>query len=138
MLNLFNTAAYSSQNTFRGPHTQNSFTGCDGHQLPVTNYGVDYQKIILSNGPPGWWRVLFPKQTYIKTTLFTNRDDYIDNFVKSTVTIGDNSDVTLNPVCVTKGTLVDGGWGMCPTSMKGLYFGIYVTGSSSSDELQFV
>jgi hypothetical protein len=100
----------------------------------VTNYGVDYQKIQLSNGSPGWWRVLFPQQTSIRTTLFTNRDDYIDNLVISTVTVGDDSDVTKNPICVALGTLVNGGWSICPTTMKGLYFGIYTT----TGEMQFV
>jgi hypothetical protein len=46
------------------------------------------------------------------------------------VTVGNNSDVTLNPICVAPGTMTDGGWYSCPPSMIGKIFGIYSTTSA--------
>ncbi len=43
------------------------------------------------------------------------------------MTVGNNTDVTLNPVCVPLGTMSDGGWNMCPNSMIGIIFGFYST-----------
>jgi hypothetical protein len=43
------------------------------------------------------------------------------------VTVGNNTDVTLNPVCVPLGTMSDGGWNMCSNSMIGTIFGFYST-----------
>ena len=43
------------------------------------------------------------------------------------MTVGNNSDVTQNPVCLTQGTMTDGGWYLCATSMIGTTFGFYST-----------
>jgi hypothetical protein len=43
------------------------------------------------------------------------------------VTVGNNADVTLNPTCVARGTMTDGGWYLCPNSMIGNIFGFYST-----------
>ena len=43
------------------------------------------------------------------------------------MTVGNNTDVTQNPVCVSLGTMSDGGWNMCPNSMIGTKFGVYTT-----------
>ena len=63
------------------------------------------------------------------TTLFINRDDapYTNRFSDYTATVGLDSDVTKNPVCVAKGTMPDGGWYKCPNSMIGTTFGVYST-----------
>jgi hypothetical protein len=63
------------------------------------------------------------------TTLFINRDDwpYTDRFSDYTATVGNYTDVTLNPVCVAKGTMPDGGWYKCTNSnsMIGKTFGVF-------------
>jgi hypothetical protein len=41
------------------------------------------------------------------------------------VTVGNNQDVTQNPVCVPAGAVTDGGWNMCQNSMIGIVFGVY-------------
>lgn len=63
------------------------------------------------------------------TTLFINRDDapYTDRLSDYTVTVGYNTDVTKNLFCVAKGTMTDGGWYKCPSSMIGTTFGVYST-----------
>jgi hypothetical protein len=43
------------------------------------------------------------------------------------VTIGNDADVTMNPICVPFGLITDGGWYLCATSMTGTVFGIYNT-----------
>jgi hypothetical protein len=43
------------------------------------------------------------------------------------VTVGNNLDVKLNPICVAPGTMTDGGWYSCATSIIGKIFGIYST-----------
>ncbi len=50
------------------------------------------------------------------------------------VTVGNNADVTMNPICVPLGTMTDGGWYLCPTSLSGTVFGIY----SPTDYVTFV
>ncbi len=51
-----------------------------------------------------------------------------------TATVGNNTDVTLNPVCIPLGGFLDGGWSMCPNSMIGTTFGVYTI----SNYLDFV
>jgi hypothetical protein len=43
------------------------------------------------------------------------------------VTVGDNANVRINPVCIALGTMPDGGWYPCPSTMIGTTFGIYST-----------
>ena len=50
------------------------------------------------------------------------------------VTVGNDADVTLNPTCVSVGTMIDGGWYFCPTSMIGTTFGVY----TKSDYFNFL
>jgi len=46
------------------------------------------------------------------------------------VTVGDNTDVTQNPVCIALGTITDGGWYACPNTIIGTVFGVYSTSLS--------
>ncbi len=50
------------------------------------------------------------------------------------MTVGNNADVTLNPTCVARGTMTDGGWNLCPNSMIGTTFGFY----SASEYVNFM
>jgi hypothetical protein len=50
------------------------------------------------------------------------------------VTVGNNTDVTLNPFCVLLGAMTDGGWHPCPNSIIGNTFGV----NSKSDHLNFM
>ena len=43
------------------------------------------------------------------------------------MTVGNNTNVALNPICVAKGSMTDGGWEKCPNSMTGIVFGVYLT-----------
>lgn len=43
------------------------------------------------------------------------------------MTVGNNSNVLLNPICVPFGAITDGGFNMCPNSMDGVVFGVYST-----------
>jgi hypothetical protein len=43
------------------------------------------------------------------------------------VTVGDNANVRLNPVCIAPGIMTDGGWYPCTSTMIGKVFGIYPT-----------
>jgi hypothetical protein len=46
-----------------------------------------------------------------------------------TATVGNNTDVALNPVCVLLGAMTDSGWHPCPNSMIGTTFGVYTKSS---------
>lgn len=59
--------------------------------------------------------------------MINRDDDYLDRFPWYTATVGNNSNVLLNPVCWAAGTMPDGGWNMCPSSMTGIVFGVYTT-----------
>ena len=66
--------------------------------------------------------------TCIKTTAFINREDCCEErFPEYIATVGFNDDVTLNAVCVALGTMTDGGWYPCATSLTGTTFGVYTT-----------
>ena len=43
------------------------------------------------------------------------------------MTVGNNTNAALNPICVAMGAIIDGGWYLCPTAMIGTTFGIYTT-----------
>jgi hypothetical protein len=43
------------------------------------------------------------------------------------VTVGNNADVTMNPSCIIMGTMTDGGWYPCLTTMIGTTFGVFST-----------
>ena len=43
------------------------------------------------------------------------------------VTFGNNSNFTLNAICVAFGTMPEGGWYKCPNSMTGIVFSVYST-----------
>jgi hypothetical protein len=51
-----------------------------------------------------------------------------------TATVGNNTDVTYNPVCVPLGAMTDGGLYRCPNSMIGTTFGVY----SNTEYLNFM
>ncbi len=53
------------------------------------------------------------------------------------MTMGNDPDVTLNPKCVTHGTMLDGGWYLCLTSMIGNTFGVYTTQNTVDNTLNF-
>ena len=44
-----------------------------------------------------------------------------------TVTIGNNADVTQNPICVAPEKITDGGWYLCETAMTGTILGVFKT-----------
>jgi hypothetical protein len=85
-----------------------------------------------------WWKITFSHKTSIRTTLFINRDDCDHltqpRFPLYTATVGNDSDVTKNSVCVPLGAMTDGGWYPCPNSMIGTTFGVY----TKSEYLNFL
>ena len=130
MLNLFNTAALAEQKSFY-VGSNSALAGCDGELLEITSvYALDYNKLVNNNEPNPlfYWKITFSQPKPIKTALFCNREDgWTWRFPLYTATVGNNTDVTSNPPCAALGTMPDGGWYLCPTTMIGTTFGIYST-----------
>jgi hypothetical protein len=94
------------------------------HVLDGTTYV--HMAVVGTSSVPQFWKITFSQPVSIKTTLFINRDDSgTDRFPSYAATVGNNTDVTLNPVCVQLGAMPDGGWYPCPNSMIGTTFGIF-------------
>ncbi len=46
------------------------------------------------------------------------------------MTVGNNADVSTNAVCITLGTMTDGGWYLCTNSITGTTFGVFSTSTA--------
>jgi len=77
----------------------------------------------------GYWKVTFNQSLYIKSFAIMNRDNDVEvkwRRIKGwAVTVGSNTDPTRNTICKDKGTMLEGGFYMCPLALYGNVFGIW-------------
>jgi hypothetical protein len=127
MLNLFNSRALAEQTSFYYSCAPTAVAACDGFMFEM---GTSNLQCPANAGSAEFWKVALSSPTSIKSIVFIGRDSCcLERIQKYIVTIGNNSNIKLNPICVELGTMSDGGWYFCPTPMIGITFGLFSTTS---------